>query len=471
MTSSWRFPVIAKIDCAPWNKLSLLRVINLQQARTCFSLLKVQWWSQRIPGVLVVSLSIWVLRVVATKDVDCLDIWALEEWTYFLKVFSQFSSWKFLDLQHVTFLQFFPWFVYESGRHCSCEKGLSWWQTFVMRTLSLSQVRWFSSCCWVISCDDSAFLISSSSSSASNEYDGSVSMSTAFWKIAAKSLREVEVVDHVGLITCGRGCIGHRATLFILWIFAVFVDRQRSLRCRWGWRIGRPRWNTMCKQEDEDECACDIMGDLVINLFLCGRHNLEIFSQCTQGLWVKRKCACRSVTLPTLWTTELDKKCTTTKGYCTRTFVLCFLAYAGNPQFNFQHGPFTKRFKPVVTRVPAVVLYISRFYRLAVTRAWTFALNKLTTEGTGTYNHLGPRPLRMSWSTYCRCIAVIACGIGLFHMARASSRPTSAQITTTKQYWLWGLAACFTAPPGAHTCLKCAYVFTPPSVTVDRYRL
>ena len=29
----------------------------------------------------------------------------------------------------------------------------------------------------------------------------------------------------------------------------------------------------------------------------------------------------------------------------------------------------------------------------------------------------------------------------------------------------------FTASPGAHICLKCAYVFTCPSVSVDRYRL
>ena len=60
----------------------------------------------------------------------------------------------------------------------------------------------------------------------------------------------------------------------------------------------------------------------------------------------------------------------------------------------------------------------------------------------GTYSHFGPRPLRMSWLTCCCCIAVIACGIGLFHMDRASSRPTSVQINTTKQFWLWGLAAC-----------------------------
>ena len=88
-------------SCQNWLctlKLSLLRVINLQQARTCFSLLNVQWWSQRIPGVLVVNLSIWVLRVVVTKVLDFLDIRALEEWSYFEEVFSQFSSWKFPDL-------------------------------------------------------------------------------------------------------------------------------------------------------------------------------------------------------------------------------------------------------------------------------------------------------------------------------------------------------------------------------------
>ena len=111
-------------------------------------------------------------------------------------------------------------------------------------------------------------------------------------------------------------------------------------------------------------------------------------------------------------------------------------SHAGNVQFRFQHEPFTKRFRPVVTRVPAVVLSISRFSRLAFTRAWLFALNELTTEGTGTHSHFGPRALRMSWLTCCCCIAVIACGIGLFHMARASSRLTCVQIDTTKQFWL-----------------------------------
>ena len=50
------------------------------------------------------------------------------------------------------------------------------------------------------------------------------------------------------------------------------------------------------------------------------------------------------------------------------------LAHAGNLSFRFQHGPLIKRFRPVVTRVPAVVLSKSRFSRLAVTRAWLFAL-------------------------------------------------------------------------------------------------
>ena len=65
-----------------------------------------------------------------------------------------------------------------------------------------------------------------------------------------------------------------------------------------------------------------------------------------------------------------------------KAFVLCVLAHAGHLKFRFQNGPFTKRFGPEVMRVPAVVLSISRISRLAVTRAWIFALNKLT-EGDG----------------------------------------------------------------------------------------
>ena len=135
-------------------------------------------------------------------------------------------------------------------------------------------------------------------------------------------------------------------------------------------------------------------------------------------------------------------------------------------KFRFQHGPFTKRFRPAARRVLAIVLSTSRFSRLAVTRAWLFALNELTTEGTGAYSHFGPRPLRMSWLTCCCCIAVIASGIGLFHMTRASSRLTSVRITTTKD-----LAACL-PPRWALTYAKNAHVCSHLlSVTRDRYRL
>ena len=159
--------------------------------------------------------------------------------------------------------------------------------------------------------------------------------------------------------------------------------------------------------------------------------------------------------------TDIPFSLETEQGNCTRTFVLCVLAHAGNLQFRFQQGPFTKRFRPVVTRVPAVALPISRFSRLAVTRAWLFALNKSTTEETGTYSHFGPRPLRMSWLTYCCCIAVLACGIGLFHMARASSRLTSEQINTTEPFWLWGLAACLPPAGRSHMLKMRICVFTP----------
>ena len=143
------------------------------------------------------------------------------------------------------------------------------------------------------------------------------------------------------------------------------------------------------------------------------------------------------------------------QGNYTKTFVLCVLAHAGTLQFTFQHGPFTKRFRPVVTRVPTVVLSISRFSRLAVTRAWLFALNEWITEGTGDLQSLGPRPLRMSWSTCCCCIAVIACGIGLFHMAR---KQQTNVCTDWHNETILVVRSCsvFTAPPGAYIC-----VFTP----------
>ena len=167
--------------------------------------------------------------------------------------------------------------------------------------------------------------------------------------------------------------------------------------------------------------------------------------------------------------TDIPFSLETEQGNHTKTVVLRVLTHAGNLHFSFQQGPFTQRFRPVVTRVPAVVLSMSWFSRLAVTRAWLFALSKLMTEVTVTYSHSGPRPLRISCLTCCCCIAAIVFGFGLLNMARASSRLTSVQIKTTKQFWLWGLAMCLPPRQGlTYACKKNPYVFTPPSVTVDR---
>ena len=83
------------------------------------------------------------------------------------------------------------------------------------------------------------------------------------------------------------------------------------------------------------------------------------------------------------------------------------LAHAGNLQVRFQHGPFTKRFKPVVTRVPVVVLSMSRFSRLAVTRAWLFALSD---RGDGDWQSLWPT----SSKNVLVNLLLLHCGHGLW---------------------------------------------------------
>ena len=214
----------------------------------------------------------------------------------------------------------------------------------------------------------------------------------------------------------------------------------------------------MCKQEDENECACDIMGDMVMNLFLCGRHSLEILRSWANAHKVceSKENACAEVEHNQLCE-ELNWKRSVQplKGIVQRHSFFVFSHMLGTSNSDFRShvsGQWLREFQPL-----CFPYLHSR--RLAVPRAWVFAVNKLTTEETVTYSLFGPRPLAMSWLTCCWCIAVIACGIGLFHMARASSRPTSVQINTTKQFWLWGCSV-FTALPGAHICLKCAYVFT-----------
>ena len=141
---------------------------------------------------------------------------------------------------------------------------------------------------------------------------------------------------------------------------------------------------------EQEKCAGANMGDMVMILFLCGRHNLgEAWATCIQGCEFVRATErmLRAEVQTVLWTTEQkhttnwsDKhvlfkwkdRQETEQGNCTKALVRCVLAHAGNLQFRFHHDPFTKRFRPAVTRVPTVVLSMSRFSRLAVTRAWLF---------------------------------------------------------------------------------------------------
>ena len=53
-------------------------------------------------------------------------------------------------------------------------------------------------------------------------------------------------------------------------------------------------------------------------------------------------------------------------------------------------------------------------------------------RGDGNLQSLWPAYSDMSWLVYSCCIAVIACGIGLFHMARASSRLTSVCVNRSQ---------------------------------------
>ena len=65
----------------------------------------------------------------------------------------------------------------------------------------------------------------------------------------------------------------------------------------------------------------------------------------------------------------------------------------------------------------------------------------------------------MSQLIYCCCIAVIACGIGLFHMARASSRLTSVHVIIILCTHTLCVSACLPLRR-AHICLKmrvCVY--------------
>ena len=56
-------------------------------------------------------------------------------------------------------------------------------------------------------------------------------------------------------------------------------------------------------------------------------------------------------------------------------------------------------------------------------------------RGDGELQSLWPASSDLSRLIFCHCFAVTACGIGLFHMARASSRLTSVQVNAMGFFW------------------------------------
>ena len=216
---------------------------------------------------------------------------------------------------------------------------------------------------WLNNSEDSAFLTSSSSGFILED--------------RSMSLWVVGVVDQVGLIKCRRSCLGHTA------ILSFCGSSQCSLNGNVTWEVDVEEetdegGTLICKQEDEDERACDIMGDtwrsnnlfakttrswamrVVMSNMRQLRANNCAEAQQTHYELERQTCPSQVEGQTFLLTWNRTRKLET-------AFILCVLVHAGNLKFRFRHGPFTKRFGPVVTRVPAVVLSISRFSRLAVT--------------------------------------------------------------------------------------------------------
>ena len=100
--------------------------------------------------------------------------------------------------------------------------------------------------------------------------------------------------------------------------------------------------------------------------------------------------------------------------------------------------------------------------------SWTFPRVQID-RGDGDLQSLWPASSDMSQLICCCCIAVIACGIGLFHMARASSRLTSVHVNIILGTHTLCVSACLpprralTYAENAHMCLHtltcCTHIF------------
>ena len=338
--------------------------------------------------------------------------------------------------------------MYGSPRsYMTDRQGQPWQQTFFKRVTSLSTARWF-------------FSLLNEKWWREHFADGVVTdfrvMQVRGHRVAGLLLEEdfsslwvVEVVDHVGLITCGRGNFWPKSQTPLL---------GGVTQCL---LIGNVTWEVVLDERIEEEDAsvkdversCASMRDMVMVFFLCGPTQPWAWATCVQGCelcvhWdncvqiYEQFCETTEQKHTMNWGDKLKRN-------CTKTFVATFSHMLGTSSSDSNtvlslnvSGQWSPEFQPLC--------FVHLDSLDSQSHVLGFALTKQQME-TGTYSHFCPRPLRMSWLTCCSCVAVIACGIGLFHMARASSRPTSVQINTTNQFWSWCLAACL-PPRRALTC-------------------
>ena len=187
----------------------------------------------------------------------------------------------------MTFLQFFPWFFYGSPRtYVTDRQGLTWQQTFFKRVISL-----YTAPLGLLAPEWTVVMIA-----------------LCRWghRVARLLLEEdfsslwvVEVVDHVGLITCGGGSFGQSARLLIWRSSAVFVGRQRDLRgCSWWTDRGRRCECYRCRVRAREmrRCKHGWHGDELVFMRTTQPWAWATCeSTCECDSCVTGECACRSV--------------------------------------------------------------------------------------------------------------------------------------------------------------------------------
>ena len=169
----------------------------------------VKVWSISSRWESIIPSNSWILLLSESAWSSCCWIWDLASaricsWRLPRRILICLYSRSRLDFRFLR--QIWTWFVHSSPRTCVREKGLSWQQTFFKRVISLSQVRWFFSLLseqwWRERFSDK--LIVEFRIERVRRFrvyvDGFIlqDLCISLW-----------VVDHVGLITCGRGCISH----------------------------------------------------------------------------------------------------------------------------------------------------------------------------------------------------------------------------------------------------------------------